>query len=157
MKKHIGQTGLFITLFIGVVIGVIAISAIYTQITTQTSTSTVTDDQFTMDNTSCVDLTTNCILSLTSIENATGTEVIGAGNYSICRVNAPQSRYDGVLVSADASIDRYNGQTMNSTYVGSDCSYISGGTARNLISYIPLLIIVALLVMVIAVSGLSKT
>jgi len=154
--KKVAQTGMFIALFVGLVIGVIAIGAMVTQITQQTSTTTVTDNQFTMSNTSCVDLTNNCILSLTTIENQTGIGTITSGNYSICSVNAPLSRYDGVLVSGDASVDLANGQTLNATYTEISCDYIGGTTTRSLVSYIPLLAVVALLVFTIVIGGLSK-
>ena len=158
--KRIAQTGMFIALFVGLTIGIIAIGAIVTQISGQTSTTTVTNDQFTMSNTSCVDVTTNCILSLTSVSNVTagtaGINPIDSGNYSICRVNAPAGMFDGVVVSGDASIDVLNGLTLNTTYTGINCDYIGGATTRSLISYIPLLAVVALLVFTIAIGGLGK-
>lgn len=147
--NKIAQTSIFIVILVSVLIGVIAVSIVSSQINRQTAYTTITDDQFTMSNTSCVDVTANCISSLTSVENVTGSVTIGSGNYSICNVNAPSTRYDGILVSGDAYVDsNFNGLTLNSTYVEEACDSIQGGITRTIVPYFVILMAVVLLVFV---------
>ena len=159
MNIKYGQTGLWVSLFVGIIIALIAISAINTQITGQLSSTTVTDDVFTFSNTTCIDLTTQCIDSISSVENGTGSNVIGAGNYSLCNANAPGGMRDGIQIPGDTYIDNLfaGSTTVNATYSQIQCDAITGSTTRTILAYIPLLAVLALLVFVIAIGGLGKS
>jgi len=147
------KMSVLITGFIVLLVGVVLLSSLADNESSIRTLLTVTDDQFTMDNTTCVQITSGCISSLTSVENATGAEVIGAGNYSLCRSSGNQ---DGILVSADTSIDRYNGLTINATYTHSPgCTYVSSGISRTFIGLIP--IFFALFVLLIGVGIFMKS
>ena len=148
MKNKAQMSGMMTTILVTVIVGVIAAAIVATQIASQTSSTTITDDQFVMSNTTCVDLTDNCITSITSIENSTSVETIGSGNYTLCRVSAPVTRFDGVLVSGDTSIDAYNGDTKNATYVETACNSLQGGLVRTIAPFFVVLMAVILLMFV---------
>jgi len=140
MKKY-NQSSTWIVILIGLVIGLVALQIVFSLITSQAATTTITDDTFTASNSSCVDITDKCILSLTSVENATDGTSVGAGNYSQCLSNAGTSRYyDGILLD-DAE---YNGASLNATYVEVECGHISGLTSI-VVNNIPVILAVALL------------
>jgi len=138
--KKYAQAGPWILILVVSVIGLVALQVMYTLITNQTDTTAITDDQFTGSNTSCVDVTDNCILSLTSVENST--TVLGAGNYSLCTVNSGTTRYDDGILLDDAE---FNGYTLNATYTEVDCNHVTGLTAL-VVNNVPILVAVALLI-----------
>jgi len=138
MKKY-NQAAMWTAILIVLVIGLVALQIMYTSISNQTSETTITDDQFVGSNTTCVDLTDQCILSLTSIEN--GTVVVDAGNYSLCEANSGGKYSDGILLD-DAE---FNGYTLNATYTEVNCGHLTGLTAV-VVNNVPILVAIALLV-----------
>lgn len=135
-------------IFIPIIVAVIILGVIFSFINAQRTTTTITDDQFTVANNTCVEVTSNCITSVTSVENATGSETIGTGNYSLCIATGTTNEYDGIqMVLDDAPIDRYVGETVNVSYVERSCQAITG-TTGTLIDYVPVLLAVLLLVAV---------
>lgn len=144
MKSKKGQmVGVMTAILISVLIGVIMTSIVHTQITEQTALTTVTNDPFTMSNTTCVRLTENCINSFTSVTNTTVT--IGSGNYSRC---TSSQTYDGILVSADTYIDGLNGQPLNASYLEESCAALPTGLTRTIAGYFAILMAVIILVYV---------
>lgn len=138
---------LILVFFMAIVIGIPLLMIISNQINSQSQLETINNDLFTMDNTSCVDVTTGCITSLTSVSNANSSIVVGADNYSLCNIDTVKPFYDGILVSGDSYIDlELNGLTLNATYIqSSDCSYISNTTSRNLSQLIIVFFVLALI------------
>jgi hypothetical protein len=142
-KAQSMMVGLGITLLLAVII----FSLIYTSISSQTTVTAVTDDTLTLSNTSCTQLTPQCINSITTIENATSAaDVLSASNYSICTYGSTPS---GILLTGGASGDAlWNGETVNVTYTETACNYISGTMTRTIISHLPMILAVVLLVFV---------
>ena len=140
MKKAHPQTAAWITIMIVSIIGLVTLQIMYTSIRDQTATTSITDDQFT-GSTSCVDITDNCILTLDSVENATGGETLGTGNYSLCDANSGGKYNDGIILD-DAE---YNTETLNATYTEVNCGHLTGLTAL-VVNNVPILVAVALLV-----------
>lgn len=141
MNKKYSQAAVWVTIMIVAVIGLVALQVMYTSITDQTDTTDITDDQFTGSNTTCVDVTDNCILTLTSVENATGGETLGTGNYSICGAGYDGKYKDGILLDDP----EYHGETLNATYTEVNCGHLTGLTAL-VVNNIPILVAIALLV-----------
>lgn len=114
------QLNKFIMVVIVIII-VFAIGIIYSQNITNSQTKyTATNAQFMASNTSCTNLNgNNCIVTLTSINNATSGSVIGAGNYTQCNING--NYYQGVIMIDGGS--RYNGLTLNTTFDYANCAY----------------------------------
>jgi len=139
---------LILASFIVLIVAIPLLLIITQNLDRQSDLTTVKGDQFTMSNTTCVQLTTGCIKSITKVANSTLTNSIGAGNYSLCNINTVKPNYDGILVSGDSSVDAaFNGLTLNATYVeSSDCSYVDSGTARNLSTLIPIFFVLAIVV-----------
>lgn len=124
------------------VLGIIALMSItvgWDLVQSQTNTSTVNEDLFTAINGTCVDVTENCIVSLTAVHNTSGT-LIGSGNYSLCAVESGAGRYDGILLTNPTY-----GLSLNATYIESSCQRVTG-TSGTILNYIPLLMAVVLLV-----------
>ena len=149
MKGKKGNT--IIVLTVALIIGIISLSIGWQTIQDKTLTTAITDDQFSASNSTCVEITDNCVLSITSIENAT--IPIGSGNYSLCNVDAPSQSDDGVLFTVGVG-DEYNGETLNVTYTEVDCSRITGTTA-TIINYTPVLWALGLLVLVAGFIGVA--
>lgn len=143
MKDKKAQTAMWVTIMIVSIIGIVSLQIMYTSIKDQTTTTAITDDQFTGSNTSCVQITEECILSLSSVENATGSVTIGAGNYSLCYSDSSGDYADGIELD-DAE---YNGMTLNATYTEVNCGYITGLTAL-VVNNLPIIFGVAILVFV---------
>ena len=123
-------------------IGLVVLQIAFSLITNQTKSTAIVDDQFAASNTSCVDVSPNCILSMTKIENVSTGETLGTGNYSLCSVNSGSAAYnDGVLLDDS----EYNGLTLNATYTEVDCGHVTGLTGV-VIQNIPVLLAIALLV-----------
>lgn len=138
---------IMIGILVTVIIGMIALQISVGTITQKTDTRTTTDAQFTASNTSCVVIDkTDCIASITSIENATGGITWGSANYSICNTK----NTGGVLFDGDTQADaEVVGKTnaLNITYTGQDCLQITGMTS-TLIKYTPILMALLLLIFV---------
>ena len=141
MKKAYPQAAIWITIMIVSIIGLVALQVMYTSIQDQTDTTAITDDSFTGSNTTCVDITDNCILSVTSVENATGGETLGTGNYSLCDANSG-GKYDDGIILDDAE---YNAATLNATYTEVNCGHLTGLTAL-VVNNVPILVAIAILV-----------
>lgn len=141
MKNKKAMIGIMTAVLISVLIGVIMTSIVHTQITEQTTTTTVTNDEFTMNNASCVRVSNNCIQSITSVVNTSIT--IGANNYTRCFAT---QTYDGILVFGDNYTDGLNGQPLNATYIEESCAALPGGLVRTIATYFAVLMAVVLLV-----------
>lgn len=137
------MAGVMVTL----ILVVLVTSIVFSFISSARDTTTVTDDQFTASNTTCVQITDNCIVSLISMENATGTGTIGLSNFSICTVKSGGG-LQGVQISGDATTEtHYTEKLLNATYISESCQKITGMTS-TMIGYLPLLMAVAILVFV---------
>lgn len=130
--------GIAISGFVLLVVALVLITSIADNISKMSALNTVTNDLFTASNTSCVQVTTGCIDSLTSIENTTST--LGVANYSLCRST---SNLDGIILK-DPSV--HNANVMNATYIYSaDCTYVADSTSRTLVGLIVLFFAIAIL------------
>jgi len=136
--------GAIIPIFIVLLLGVIFASIVWRQIDEQTAATAITNDVFTgvSSNTTCIDVTTKCIYSLTSVTNNTGGETVGTGNYSLCDVNGGVRYNDGIVISAT----EYNSETLNATYTEIECNHIESGLTRTIVRYLPIFIALALLI-----------
>lgn len=143
-----GQMNAMLALSIGLILGVVILGVVFSFISDQTSTSTITADQFTASNESCVQVTSNCITTLTNVYNATTPGPIEAGgNYSICTVGGALSGLYLNPADSQGNIDN-NGYTANATYNERSCGFITSGTTRTLVTLIPLLLAIVALVFV---------
>ena len=141
MKQKKAQMAI-VGIMIALILGVIFLSIAWTQIQSQQTRTTITDDQFTATNGSCVRVTSECIASLTTVENGTGGSELLTGNFTACGVNTDLY---GLLLSPTGQIDAsYDGATVNATYIEGSCNEITGQT-RTIINYVPVLMAVVLL------------
>ena len=150
--------GAIVGMAIGAILLVVILAVIFSTLSNQISadTTTITADQFTADNTSCVRVTQNCIVTLTTVVNATNADGIEAtGNYSACDISGDAS---GIALSpddADGNIDN-NGFTANATYNERSCAFITSGTTRTLVALIPVLLAIAILIFILGFMTLRK-
>jgi len=142
MKK--GQLGTaMLSIGIVLIIGIVAASIMWTQISGQTTLTRVNNNLWNGTNTSCVDLTDNCIRSLVSVTNATDGATINSGNYTLCNVNSGSVRfYDGITLAEGYWVDK----NMNATYDEVDCNYIESSITRTIVNYLPVLMGIMLLI-----------
>lgn len=127
--------GSFVTLLIGLVF----LTSISDNVNQTQSLATISNDLFTGSNSSCVQVTSGCIDSLTSVKNASTT--LSTGNYTLCQV---QHRYDGIFLQTGSL---YNGVALNATYESSEnCMYVSNGTSRSLILLVVVLFAIGLVI-----------
>ena len=142
LNKKYEQATPWIAIMIVSIIGLVALQIMVGLITSQTTKTTITDDSFTAENSTCVQITDKCIFSLTLLENGTdGTEVT-ASNYTTCQVDASGEYADGIQLESDSD---YTGSTLNATYEEVECGYITGLTAL-VVNNVPILAAIALLV-----------
>ena len=135
---------ILITFFIVVIIALVFLTTLNQSAENQATLETVTDDTFTSSNTACVQITSGCIDSITTIENNTGSAVVSA-NYTLCRSNSGNK--DGVQVYYGLNGLSWSGNTLNATYIQSaDCSYNSNATSRNLTGIVIILFVIAIVV-----------
>lgn len=128
--------GVFITIILLVIIGSISMSFIQDN----QELTDVTDDQFTGSNSSCTQITDNCINTLNDVENLTGTDP-STGNYSVCESTSGSTDTDGIILLDD----NYNTETLNATYVEESCSRIKG-IGGTVISYASVVLALAIFV-----------
>jgi hypothetical protein len=126
-------------LSMALIVAIIVVGIIWGLIEEQQNSTTITDDTFTVSSSSCVRVTNQCIGSLTAVENASVGGTDWLANFTRC--GAGQDFY-GLLVTTGSNLD---GSTANATYAEISCQHITGVTS-TVISYIPLLLGVALLV-----------
>jgi len=144
-----GNLGLIVMTFVTLIVGIILLTTIADNNSKLSVTSTGYDDAFTGSGT-CTQVTTGCIVSLTSVLNDTTTaEVVTAANYSLCNAGGNQ---DGIRVLDSV----YVGSSLNATFIEStDCSYVADRTSRTLAGLLPLFFVIVLLA--VGVYGLMKS
>jgi Na+-transporting NADH:ubiquinone oxidoreductase subunit NqrC len=138
--------------FITVLVGAILMTTLANTNSQIQKTNTITDKQFTMSNTTCVQVAPvgSCIATLTSIENVTVrtgvTNPLGSANYSLC---TKTNRNDGVVFdTASAAINtELNGKTLNATFEESaGCMYVADNTSRTLSDITILMFVIGIIV-----------
>ena len=138
---------ILISAFILLLVGIILTSEVANSNSKARSLGTVTDDQFTADNASCVQITTGCIDSITLVENATKATTVGSANYTLCRSSTTHLQ-DGIQLKDGAQMagESLDGFTLNATYTQSaDCTYVSDATSRVFLNLIPLFFAIAVM------------
>lgn len=138
-----------IGLSIAVILGIIALGVGFGLISNQTTTTTITKDSFTAKNSTCVQVTDNCIQSLTSVTNGTKTYT---GNFTLCGDNP---NLNGLILYPLQKGAKLHNSVMNATYTEISCGYLSG-TTRTIVNYVPLLWAVAILALVAGFIGVGS-
>ena len=144
-----------IGLTVALIIGILTLTIAWNLIQEKQTNTAIVDDQFTMSNSSCVQVTSKCLTSFGRVENVSD-QSIGADNYSSCGVGLSNGKLNGIIFdNSGGDVDTwYNGETLNATYTEIDCTQITGTTAQ-IINYPPLLWAVGLLVLVAGFIGVS--
>ncbi len=141
MKK--GQATIWIGITVSLIFMVLVISILFNMIQDQTISTAVADDQFTGSNNTCIQVTDDCIGSLTSVADPRS-----ATNLSNATACVPVSTYtQGILLTPGTGNEEFNGDTLNATYTGVSCQRLTGVTS-TLVNYIPLLLALATLAFV---------
>lgn len=146
MKNKKAQAGsIWIGLTVTVILAVMVISIVWTQWQDQTTVTRVSNDTFTPTNNTCVQVTSDCVSSLKYVYNASNGLAIGLNNFSICKLGGENQ---GILFEGTAVWEsQLMGKNLNATYDEISCSNITG-MAGSLLSYIPLMLAIAVLVFV---------
>jgi len=147
MDKKGQITAISITIMtVVIIIGMIVLNVSSELINTQTITSPEVSDTFVASNTTCVQVTNDCIVTGSAVfANNSDGAWIGSGNFSICRVGTADAGF--LLDSGVVDETLYGGSTIETNYTSRSCTQVSG-TTRTVITLIPLLIAVALLIFV---------
>lgn len=131
--------GLFITVILLVIIGSIAM----TFIQTNQARTTVTDDQFLLTaNGTCIDITDNCISSVSNVEYTSNGSELPTALYTTCESTAGSLDTDGIITNQAT-----NFSNMNATYTEESCTRVQGmgGTVVGYASVVLALAIFAFL------------
>ena len=129
--------GVIIFAFITIIVGVILLGTLSDQNQRISTLDTVTDKSFTA-STTCTQVTSGCIDSITSLRNISVTPAVG--NYTRCI--SSRDKYDGIQLTTTL----YTG-TLNATYKESpSCQYVPDVTSRNLSNLIPLFFVIAIMI-----------
>lgn len=143
MKKAQMMDGGMIGITIFVIIAIVGLAMISDSVTKTTTTTTVTDDQFTAANATCVRVTNDCYLTGTGVLENASNGLISTGNFTECGAG---SNLYGYVLKSNQSTASLNGATINATYTGIDCTYLSSnGIARLIIPYATILFSVLIL------------
>lgn len=129
--------GVIIGSFLTILIGLVLISSLGKQNAEVQTLTTNSQDQFIVDNATCVRISTGCIDAVSDVRNATGeTPVVTqlANNVTLCKSSTGQ--IDGVILPY-ASQYGMQGETANATYTeSSNCMYVKDATSRTLTNLI---------------------
>lgn len=138
-KKGNMMVGMTVTL----ILTILVVTVLFSFIGNQTDATAVSLDQFSGSNLTCVQVTDNCIVSTTTMKNATdGLNV--KGNFTLC-ASTTAGDLDGYLNTADVA--SLQGATINASYTEASCERITG-TNATIIGFIPLLLAVAIIAFV---------
>lgn len=142
-----------ITIAIFVIIAMVAIAIASGVIGAATSTTAKTAITFTASNTSCVDVTTKCILSTTSFVNASSAaDTIGNANFTACDYSGTYWR--GYQVVAGATGTRINANSINASFTEVECGYTNNSFVQVMLPYI--IVLMAVLVIMGVAAWLEK-
>jgi hypothetical protein len=144
--------GILIITAVTIIVGVVFLSTISDNVFSSTNLVNFSNDPFTADNITCVQVTTGCIDSIQLIKNGSSGTHIASGNYTLCRTSTT-GHLDGIKLDGNAADDAsYNGKTVNASYWYShDCMYVADNTSRTLINL--LVIFGALAIVFVGVLG----
>lgn len=146
MKNKKAELGA-INIAIFVVLGIIVIAIAVAMVNGITSRTSVSADTFTASNTSCVDITTNCILEKGTFVNATDGVTIAAANFTLCNYVGTYAR-GYYLNGSDATEAGFTGKTVNATYTEVGCGYVSNSMVQTLMPYVIILLAVLVFMVV---------
>ena len=136
-----GNAAVMTTLLIGIIVGVISLSIVFTQIRGQTTTTAVSNQAFTATNTSCTRLTTDCVASLTSVDNLS---TVLTGSYDLCG-----SGGDNYGLRTNPEDNNHSTSDINVSYIRESCAPITGGITTTIVGYFAVLMAVVILVFVV--------
>ncbi len=152
-EKKFGQVGMIIAITIGLIIGIVVFQIIFTLIDDQTKTVAISNDAFTASNSTCVEVTSQCLQAGSGV--VTNTSETQTGNFTECQVNNPD-KLNGFSLNPNDGGDGFDGAVVNASYTEISCSFISGGTTQTVLNLLPLLLAVALIVFVTGFIVLKK-
>lgn len=161
MDKKGQLTSLIVGLFIVLVVGVIMLSLVWTQTSEQTAQTAVTQDTFTISNSTCTRLNpTNCFAAgSVTFNNVSQADTIGADNFTECGTN---NVFFGVrlisnVTDGDLPAGIKDGATANASYTQQSCQYITSSTTRTIVNYFAIFMAIVLIsVLGAAIVGLNK-
>jgi hypothetical protein len=122
-----------------VILGAVALSMSDSITSDTTSTTAITDQNFTASNTSCVTLTSRCILTKGTFENTSNGVAIGGNNWTMCGQSG--TYYTGVLLDGDGATEvLYQGVQINTSYTEIACNYVNNSFVTTILPYVIILL-----------------
>ncbi len=150
--------GAIIAMSVGAILAVVILGVIFSTLRDQTTTTSIGSDSFTAANGTCVRVTpatsaVDCIepSSTTAIVNDTnGVDVLA--DFQECGTAGDIFGYDMVAGANESVV----GATVNATYTGRSCAFITSGTTRTLVTLLPVLLAIVILIFILGFVALRK-